>query len=174
MNVGSCNPKSATLAVSHKRSAAPWQPKQSGDQQTASKEFARHKSFEKHHTSMAPEHGEVAQGARSKGLQVGLRLFGFLGPAPGCLWWSKALLNFKGTWNPGYLKSCGRSTSRRPGRQSSSTAHCAGFCATKARPPRRSPPDGRSVQEAQSRPAVPRSRQSRVTASQRDPQEQLE
>ena len=30
---------------------------------------------------------------------MGLRLFGFLGPAPGCLWWSKALLNFKGTWS---------------------------------------------------------------------------
>ena len=66
-----------------------------------STESARHELFERQHTSMAHRNrGKVARGARSKGLRVGLRLFGFLGPAPGCLWWGKALLNFKDAWVP--------------------------------------------------------------------------
>ena len=39
--------------------------------------------------------------------------------------------------SPGCLTSCGRPRPRGPGQQGSGTAHCAGFCATKARTPRR-------------------------------------
>ena len=83
-------------AISCKRSEASWRGK---GQQTVSTESARHESFERQHTSMAHRNRKkVARGAGSKGLRVGLHLFGFLEPASSCLWWSKALLNFKGTW----------------------------------------------------------------------------
>ena len=66
-----------------------------------STESAHNESFERQHTSMAHRNrGKVARGAKSKRLRVGLRLFGFLGPAPGCLWWGEALLNFKAPWVP--------------------------------------------------------------------------
>ena len=128
---------------------------------------AHPESSERQRASMAHRNrGKVARRPRSKGLQVGMPLR-VLGTRSWLFMVGRSSLEDQGSLgpSPGCLRFCGRPKPSGPGRQGSSTAHCAGFCATKARPPRRGPPEGSTAQEAKAAPEERGARLARATAT---------
>ena len=115
-----------------------------------STESARHESFER----------------QVKGTAGGATPLRVLGTRPWLFMVGQSTLEFQGYLgpSPAWETFCGRPRPRGPGRQGSSTAHCTGFCATKAHPPRRGPPEG-STESAELTRRYRGARQARAAAT---------
>ena len=105
--------------------------------------------WKRQYTSMALRNtGTVARRAREKGCGWANASSGAGVPSPGCLWWSRALLEFKGSRIPPLavwhlMAGPSKGDSRQQG---SSAALCTDLCATTARQPRSGAlPDGGSA-----------------------------